>query len=252
MQLNGKVRSVLDKDYFLDTVGAHKSKTLRWINYRTFNEKGMLTTSQQYNDKNDTISRCDYFYDTLGKLQKTIVYAGGSLMYQMMYRYDNSGNKIAASRYTDKDSLACSDSFFYNTKNLCIACSRHCDMQPVGSILDRDVDSFYYNDQQQKIRLNHISRDGFVQVTKYTYDKQGNCIEEIVDTTRAYEEKKTIHKYDEKGRLTEEASWDANGTLTSKKTIEYLQPDKQGNATTIKTNWHDLGPSLTERTITYY
>lgn len=257
MYLKGPVKSIIEKDYFLDTVGEHKGKTLRWINYYAFNNKGMLTTRQLCNDRNDTISRRDYFYDSAGKLQNEIVYADGILMYRIVHIYDSAGNNTFTRKYRADDSLACTDVYIYNKQKLCVAAIRQCDLpfteaDDYSNFSDHETDSIFYNNDGLKVQVKHKGKDGFIQTTRYNYDDKGNCIGEITDTTRPYQTKRTERRFDEMDRVTEETSWEANNTLNSKKSIQYLQPDKNGNATVIQINWHDLGPSIAERTITYY
>lgn len=256
MNLQGKVRSITEADYFIDTTGANKGKTLRWTRYYFFDVLGHLTEKIQCDDKGDTISRNKLSYDKQGYIAECIEYAGGEVRSRASYMYDSAGNNITISR---TGSITCTDKYRYDKNNLCITTILEC--QKDGVIEDsnakhsadyREYEYYRYNDKKQKIWQMHVSIDSMVQVTVYTYDKQGNCTGEVMDTCRPHQAQKITRRFDESGDMLEEKAQGADGMIYQHKQMEYLQKDKPGNWTIQKIHWHDLGITQLERTISYY
>ena len=70
MDLHGKVKLLVEKDYILDTTGENKGKHLRWTRTYNYNTNGLLTERTQYDDKGDPIFRFVYSYDSTNRIKE--------------------------------------------------------------------------------------------------------------------------------------------------------------------------------------
>lgn len=254
MNLHGKVKMIKEADYFLDTTGSDKGKKLRWTKIYEFNQSGNISNTFGLGEKGDSGIRATYKYDKAGRILSESEFSGDGpdlYMYEKRYFYDSSGNNVSTTSHNSKWLTITTKSIFNKKKQLVqLTAILMPDFFPTRN--DTTVEQYDYDKHGNKIKTTqHI--DSSIFYTIYSYDENHNCIgEQTYDKAGGNYIKKITRQYNEAGDLTEEISYEIGNVLRSKKNIEYLKPDKQGNWTEQRIHWHDLGTTVLERTIEYY
>jgi len=266
MNLYGKVKMIKEADYFLDTTGRDKGKKLRWMRVYVFNSSGKLSRIVELGEKGDTTLETTFVYDSIGRLRSEIklsglINDGSRVQAAVIYSYDSSNNiieeelsagtgpqKIETKGPTEFTSMKTKKS--YNKLHQLI---HQTILYLVGNDeFDSITTQYWYDKKGNKIKTRSINGEDSGVYTTFSYDEAGNCISEQMDASTTNGIVKTTRIFDKENNTLEETSYEKGNVLRSKKTIEYLKPDKQGNWTEQRIHWHDLGTTVLERTIEYW
>jgi YD repeat-containing protein len=259
MNLHGRVKMIREADYFLDTTGSDKGKKLRWTDVYVFNTTGNITHTFRVDDKGDTGQQMIYEYDSAGRIKRQLIfYNAVDVKSARTYFYDSIGNNILSIEtrgITTENPEGYIETKFlnrFNAQKLLIHQTVLLGPPVDGRFSDSMVIQFTYDKQGRLSTDRTAHTDSTVTNAMYTYDDNNNCILEQRSPINPHDAVKIVRTFDKEGNLLEEASYEEFKDLHSKKTIEYLKPDKQGNWTEQRIHWHDLGTTVLERTIEYY
>jgi len=218
LKLNGKVKSIREIPYkavekFGEVV---KGDALGFeqILQITFNEKGNKIESNSFNSDGSLSFKYTYKYDDKGNIIESNSFnSDGSLSFKYTYKYDDKGNQIESNSFNPDGSLSFKYTCKYDDKGNQIESNS---FNPDGNLVDKYT--YKYDDKGNKIELNYFNSDGslFLKSTskyddkgneiernsfisdvnlddkytyKYTYDQQGNWIQQI-----AYKVKNGVEK----------------------------------------------------------
>lgn len=276
MDLHGRVKMLVEKDYFLDTTGKDKGKELRWTKIYRFDTVGRLTELRDLGEHDELRTKSTFAYNGAGRLSEEIYYYNDTteVPHKTVYTYNKDGLNVSIKNFapnlrTDTEPLekqllrstateltAASETIkVYNQKRLLTReVTRYTPDTRSSTIYacDSTVAYYSYDKTKRKIKCAATDRHNFRQTTTYSYDKDGNCILEQADTAKEHEEIKTVSKFDEQGNLIEQTSYESDGSIHSQKKIEYKSFDKTGNWLVEYLHWKDLGTTVIERSIEYY
>lgn len=257
MNLKEKVKTLTERDYYLDTTGTKKGKVLRWTYTYTFNNQGFITEKTQMDDKGELTVKYTYRYDTTDHLIEEKV-IGDELISTSTYRYDSMGYKmICTVKPADTSAIYNIYTYTFNSKKLLIKKTMSTD-NSIAANQDKSAfswqyeETYTYNKDKQKVKCRHIDYDSFAQTTIYNYDEQGNCISEKTNNAKPHVVINTSRKFDKKGNEIELISYESDGSVHAHIKHEYKSYDKQGNWLIRSTHWKDLGTTIVERDISYF
>ncbi|PQJ11519.1 hypothetical protein CJD36_006870 [Flavipsychrobacter stenotrophus] len=253
MDLHGKVKTLVEKDYMLDTTGSNKGKHLRWTKTFKFNLNGLLIENEQLDEKNKSMFRYTYTYGAANRIREERGYAD-NVMATTRYTYDTINHTTLKNFFPfDGSSILIQAKYQYNKGGqlLSTIMSIPASAPDTGlKIMSNEV--FVYDKKGNKVKSIYTHSDSFRETTIYAYDEHGNCISEVADTALPHRAIRTTRKFDEKDNLIEERSYEADGSIHSQKKIEYRSFDKAGNWLVQYIHWKDLGTTVIERSIEYY
>lgn len=266
MNLHGKVKMIKEADYFLDTTGRDKGKKLRWTKVYVFNSSGKLSRIVELGEKGDTTLETKFVYDSIGRLRSEIklsgrINDGGRVQVTAIYSYDSSNNIVAeelrAGTAPQKiETMGPTEFTSMKTKksyNKLHQLTHQTILYLAGNDeFDSITTQYWYDKKGNKIKTRSINGEDIGVNTTFSYDEAGNCISEQMDASTDNGIVKITRLFDKENNTLEETSYEKGNVLRSKKNIEYLKPDKQGNWTAQRIHWHDLGTTVLERTIEYY
>jgi len=200
-----------------------------------FNENGMKTGVEGFNEQNTVTSKSSHIYDENGKIKKDIYYgAQGEVLVTLDYFYDNNGNKI---KEIKNDRIG---NFMYT------------------SLWTYDANG---NATNYIRSISGNNRNSILTNVETSYDKNGNITGE---TTTEYKNDnsilfKRITQYNTLGEKLTRVEYDGNGTLTKKETYTYnrwgkpatyiyntYQPDTKKWKKTTSTYTYDKKGNLLE------
>ena len=254
MDLHGKVKMLVEKDYVLDTTGENKGKHLRWTKIYVFNTHGQVTDRAQLNEKGEPVFKFINTYDAAGRLKEEKAVEDPQ-KHVTSYQYDTIKRTTLKSNSFEIQSDDAKRRIKYTVVTLSqfnlkgILLSEKNWMMDDPS--DTSIEKFSYNKKQYKNK-SVLKNSDLEQTTVYSYDDHGNCISEVADTALPHRAIRTIRKFDEKDNLIEEISYEADGSIHSQKKMEYRSFDKAGNWLVQYIHWKDLGTTVIERSIEYY
>jgi hypothetical protein len=169
-----------------------------------YNEANMLTESIDYdtngNKKKYTI--INYLKDDTTKAEQ-INEIYGEKLFKAIYKYDNKGNEVSFTHYTDgKITQKTNTTYTYNKKG-----------EP-----EKEIKKYYTGDSNKSPET--------ITTTTYTYNENGEKKEKSVYEITYKESKKSIftsnttYTYNKKGKLEKEYSYSSSGS-TATKTFTY-------------------------------
>jgi len=202
-----------------DSLGIYEEKFLS-----KYDTRGNKIEYNIYNKYNKLKSKITYHYDKKDNLLERSRYnSDGSLSEKTHYVYDTRNNKIEENVFNSKSGNK--STFIYDKKNRIIKSN-------VYNSSDKLISNFKYDKQGRKIEMykqytlkNVLFQDGI-----NIYDKKGNEIENDYYNNKILESKR-IYKYNNNGQISEDETYNLDGSFYGKITYYY---DDFGNLTKRK------------------
>ena len=192
LKLNGKVKSIREIPYkavekFGEVV---KGDALGFeqILQITFNEKGNKIESNSFNSDGSLSFKYTYKYDDKGnQIESNSFNPDGSLSFKYTCKYDDKGNQIEENSFNPDGNLVDKYTYKYDDKGNKIELNY---FNSDGSLFLKSTSK--YDDKGNEIERNSFISDVNLDdkyTYKYTYDQQGNWIQQI-----AYKVKNGVEK----------------------------------------------------------
>ena len=192
LKLNGKVKSIREIPYkavekFGEVV---KGDALGFeqILQITFNEKGNKIESNSFNSDGSLSFKYTYKYDDKGNIIESNSFnPDGSLSFKYTCKYDDKGNQIESNSFNPDGNLVDKYTYKYDDKGNKIELNY---FNSDGSLFLKSTSK--YDDKGNEIERNSFISDVNLDdkyTYKYTYDQQGNWIQQI-----AYKVKNGVEK----------------------------------------------------------
>jgi hypothetical protein len=183
----------------------------------------MIEITYTYNDKDidefskDTSTIC--YYDSDGNRIKKIVYSNGSVLGKMTWLYNNSGNLVEFTGYTDDNTVDDKHIYFYDDRDSLI---RSVIYEIKDSSVSKRTNIFNYDKNGNEIQRIHYNNDGSVGERKtYSYDDDNNKVQEVWYIGNDSIKIKISLRYDNKGNNIEKCYINANGSIRARLTYCY-------------------------------
>jgi hypothetical protein len=197
----------------------------------TVHDNGHTRVETVHNPDGSLKDKRTYFYERERKVKETLNDASGSVVFKVIYTYDNNGNLTQTISYKDDKSI--------DHKNV-----------------------YAYDKTGNRIEVTTYRSDNSIdnKVT-YTYDEKRHKTKSVINKYKmdGSLDEKRVALYNETGYLTETSTYNADGLLQEKETHSY-EFDSVGNwikKTTLKWVIKDgklspETPHINKRIITYY
>ena len=255
LDLHGKVKTLIERDYILDTTGNNKGKHLRWTEITIFNIKGQITERIKLDEKGDTQIKSMTLYDNKDRVSHQTTFITDELTLTTKYIYDTLHFTSVARSYKDSVAEEYIALYKYNTKWVITEVKKTIpplEHNSKNTDLILDSRTYLYDKGNRLAQVTFTDTSKWRQVTTYSYDKEGNCVGEQKDTVLPHQAIKIKRIFDQQNNKVEETSYESDGSIHSQKKMDYKTFDKTGNWLIQYIHWKDLGTTIVERSIVYY
>lgn len=250
--IKGKVRTITESQYSgIEKFGEAQKKSLVYKKIYTYNHNGNLTEECTYKPDGSLKIKTNNKYDEKGNLTEENNYSpdkNSFFNYKCIYKYDEKGNRTELNNYNFDGDLHYKQTYEHDDNGNLVG-EKH--YNPDGSFRDNPI-TYKYDDNSNVVDEKHNNADGTVsaQIT-YIYDNNRKNTEQnfFVNEKLFWH---GIYSYDENGNVVEEIYLNPDNSIRKKMIYKYSNNDKEENWTMQLIFFDNILELITERVIEYY